>query len=99
MVREEFEFDLTKDAFLHLCEKIDGILIKKTRYLIPLSTGLTAELDVFHGELAPLVTVEVEFHSIEEANSFVAPNWFGKDVTNDGRYHNSYLSKHPIPQN
>ena len=37
--------------------------------------------------------VEVEFSSIDEANSFNPPEWFGKDVTHDGRFHNSYLSQ------
>ena len=30
---------------------------------------------------------------VEEANSFVPPEWFDEDVTDDRRYHNSYLSK------
>ena len=76
---------------MHLKEKIDGRLIEKTRYLISLTDKLTAELDVFHGDLAPLTLVEVEFESVEEANAFTAPEWFGEDVTNDGRYHNSNM--------
>ena len=40
-----------------------------------------------------MLLVEVEFESVEQANSFVPPEWFGDDVTNDKRYHNSYLSK------
>ena len=91
MVREEYNLPLTKEAYLHLREKIDGRLIEKTRYLIPLTDKLTAELDVFHGDLAPLTLVEVEFESVEEANAFTVPEWFGEDVTNDGRYHNSNM--------
>ena len=73
--------------------KIDGLLIEKSRYLIPLKDGLTAELDVFEGSLAPLLLVEVEFDSVEAAEAFTAPDWFGEDVTNSGKYHNSNLSK------
>ena len=91
MVREEYNLLLTKEAYLHLREKIDGRLIEKTRYLIPLTDKLTAELDVFHCDLAPLTLVEVEFESVEEANAFTVPEWFGEDVTNDGRYHNSNM--------
>lgn len=98
MAREEYNLPLTKEAYEHLLPKIDGLLIAKTRYLIPLSGKLTAELDVFEGELAPLVLVEVEFDSIEEANSFVAPDWFGEDVTNLGKYHNSYLSQYGLTE-
>lgn len=96
MVREEYNLPLTKEAFLHLLPKIDGLLIAKTRYLIPLDNHLTAELDVFEKDLAPLTLVEVEFDSVEEAEAFTAPDWFGEDVTNSGNYHNSYLSKNGL---
>lgn len=93
MAREEHEFPLSAEAFEHMLPKVDGILIEKIRYMIPLDEKHTAELDVFQGVLAPLRLVEVEFASVEEADSFVAPEWFGDDVTNSGEYHNSNLSK------
>lgn len=93
MVREEHEFPLNAEAFEHMLPKIDGILIDKIRYLIPLDEKHTAELDIFQGVLAPLRLVEVEFESVEDAESFVAPEWFGDDVTNSKKYHNSNLSK------
>lgn len=96
MVREEYNLPLTKEAYEHLLPKIDGLLIAKTRYLIPLWNGLTAELDLFEDALDGLKLVEVEFSSVEEANAFVAPEWFGEDVTGSGRYHNSYLSQHGL---
>ena len=52
MAREEYNLPLTKDAYDHLLPKIDGLLIEKTRYLIPLEDGYTAELDIFEGALA-----------------------------------------------
>lgn len=91
MVREEYNLPLNKESFYHLSQKIDGKLIEKTRYLIPLWDNLVAELDVFEGAHEGIVLVEVEFDSIEAANQFVAPDWFGEDVTNDGRYHNSNM--------
>ena len=93
MVREEHEFPLNAEAFEHMLPKIDGILIDKVRYLIPLADGHIAELDIFQGVLAPLRLVEVEFASVEEAEQFVAPEWFGDDVTNSKEYHNSNLSQ------
>jgi CYTH domain-containing protein len=93
MSREEYNLPLTRESYEHLLPKIDGLLIAKTRYLIPLWDGLTAELDIFEDELAPLSLVEVEFETEEVANSFTPPDWFGEDVTQDGRYHNSYLSR------
>ncbi len=96
MVREEYNLPLTEEAYTHLRPKIDGLLISKTRYLIPLDDKLTAELDIFEEDLKGLVIVEVEFDSIEEANTFTSPDWFGEDVTNSGKYHNSYLSQHGL---
>lgn len=93
MIREEYNLPLTKEAYDHLKPKADGIVITKTRYLIPLDEKLTIELDVFHNEYDGLYLAEVEFQSEEEALAFVPPAWFGADVTLDGRYHNSYMSK------
>lgn len=93
MVREEHNLPLTEEAYTHLKTKIDGRLISKTRYLIPLGEALTVELDVFHGDLAPLLLAEVEFPDEEGANRFTPPDWFGEDVTFSSKYHNSNLSK------
>ena len=95
MVREEYNLPLNEEAFLHMLPKIDGILIDKIRYLIPLDDKLTAELDIFRGTLAPLRLVEVEFDSEEEAIAFIPPAWFGDDVTHSKKYHNSNLSQEP----
>lgn len=93
MVREEYNLPLTKEAYEHLKPKADGIVISKTRYLIPLDEKLTVELDIFHNEYDGLYLAEVEFGSEEEALAFIPPAWFGEDVTLDGRYHNSSMSK------
>ena len=92
LAREEYNLPLTKEAYLHLLPKIDGRLIVKKRYLIPIASGLTIELDIFGGELAPLILAEVEFPDEETANHFIPPEWFGEDVTYSSKYHNSTLS-------
>lgn len=92
MVREEYNLPLTKESYEHLRTKIDGRLIIKKRYCIPYA-NYTIELDVFEGELAPLVLAEVEFSTEEEANSFLPPDWFSEDVTFSPLYHNSFLSQ------
>ena len=90
--REEYNLPLTEEAYLHLIEKADGKIISKRRYLIPFG-NYTIELDVFHEPFKPLIIAEVEFPSLEEANAFLPPEWFGEDVTGDYHYSNSYLSK------
>lgn len=93
MIREEYNLPLTEKAYEHLKEKVDGRLISKTRHVIPLENELFIELDIFHGDLEPLMLAEVEFPDEESANTFIAPEWFGEDVTYSGKYHNSVLSK------
>jgi len=93
MVREELNLPLTKNAYEHLIRKADGNIIRKKRYLIPSEHNLTIELDIFEAPFADLLLAEVEFSSVEEADSYITPDWFGEDVTLDGRYHNSYLSQ------
>ena len=97
MVREEYNLPLNEEAYRHLVQKADGIIISKKRYLIPLTDRLTIELDIFEGDLAPLKLAEVEFETKEEAESFLPPKWFGKDVTFSSDYHNSTLSRVGLP--
>ncbi|MBQ1491112.1 MAG: CYTH domain-containing protein, partial [Blautia sp.] len=44
--REEYNLPLTKEGYEHMREKVDGILIRKTRYLIPEKDGYTLIADV-----------------------------------------------------
>ena len=93
MMREEYNLPLNKTAYEHLLEKADGIVISKTRYILPEKDGLKIELDVFHGEHDGLILAEVEFPNEKMANSYCPPDWFGEDVTYSTKYHNSNLSK------
>ena len=93
LAREEYNLPLTQEAYEHLKPKADGLVISKTRYLIPEKDGLTIELDVFHDDYEGLLLAEVEFPSEDAANAYTAPAWFGRDVTFSSDYHNSTLSK------
>lgn len=93
MIREEKNLPLTQEAYEHLSQKIDGRLITKERYCIPFQEKYTIELDIFKGDLAPLVLAEVEFETEEQAISFLPPDWFGEEVTACPDYHNSVLSQ------
>ena len=93
LVREEYNLPLTRKAYEHLLKKADGIILTKRRYLIPIpDTALTVELDIFQGHYEGLMLAEVEFQTKEEADAFIAPAWFGPDVTFSGEYQNSRLS-------
>ena len=93
MAREEYNLPLNSESYEHLLKKADGNVITKHRYEIPDGTGKTIELDVFDGVFKGTIVAEVEFDSIEEADSYTPPEWFLEDVTNDTSYHNSNMSK------
>lgn len=94
----EVELPLTKEAYETLVSKTDGNMIYKTRYLVPLQDGFTAELDVFEGLLSGLVFVEVEFPDENSSKEFIPPSWFGKELSSDKRFSNYYLSQLPGPE-
>ncbi len=98
MAREEYNLPLTEEAYAHLRPKVDGILIHKIRYRLPYQDSYTIELDLFLDSLAPLLLAEVEFPSLEEAEAFLPPDWFGEDVTFSTDYHNSSLSQNGLPR-
>ena len=91
--RFEWEKEIPVDeatALLKLCEK--GI-IDKTRFEVKIGNHIF-EVDEFYGENKGLIIAEVELKS--ETEAFEKPVWLGKEVTNDIRYYNSYLSKNPF---
>ncbi len=92
LAREEYELPLSEQAYRHLLDKADGRRIQKERYRVPLGE-LTVEVDLFQGELAPLIMAEVEFSSVEQAEAFQPPAWFGREVTYDPAYTNAHLSQ------
>ena len=96
--REEYELNISENQYNNLAVKAETPFITKTRYIIPIGNTLKAELDEYHSQLEGLYTVEVEFSTISEAEAFIPPIWFGKDVSNDKRYKNTSLSLNGIPK-
>ena len=90
--REEYEKTISSTEYHNLMDKAGGRVIKKTRYYYPLEENKTAEIDFYFGNNIGLKTVEVEFDSLESAEKFQVPSWFGKEITNDANYKNSELS-------
>jgi adenylate cyclase len=70
--------------------------LEKTRHRIPVG-DLTAEVDIFAGSLSGLCLVEVEFPSVDDANAFKAPSWFGHEVTGHTEWSNASLARHGRP--
>jgi adenylate cyclase len=97
LVRGEEEFPIDAELFDRLWRLTDGRQVVKTRYLVPLGDGLTAEVDDYEGDLAGLLTAEVEFPDEAAAHAFAAPAWMGEDVTGDKRYANRTLAVKGLP--
>lgn len=90
--RREFEYPVPladATAMLALCEQP---LIEKRRRCIRHGRH-TWEVDEFLGDNAGLVVAEIELGSADEA--FDKPDWVGREISDDPRYFNSSLSRHP----
>ncbi len=93
--RNEVEIEILKEQFEKLWFMTEGRRIEKVRYEIDHS-GSKIELDIYCGILKGLIVAEVEFTSFELAKSFIPPNWFGREVTEDERYKNRNLVRFGI---
>lgn len=91
--RQEFEyripFDEAREILSNLCEKP---LVIKTRYIVNVN-GDKWEIDVFDGGNKGLIVAELELQS--EDQSIELPSWCGQEVSDDPRYYNVNLAKHP----
>jgi adenylate cyclase len=92
MVRTEEEFAIDARRFESLWPLTDERRVSKTRHLVPLDDGVTAELDVYSGAHDGLLTAEIEFPSVEASEAFDPPAWLGQEVTGDARYANQALA-------
>ena len=92
--RYEFEYEIPKHEAEEMISRFNiEPMITKTRHDVPFA-GLTWEVDVFEGANAGLVVAELELR--DEGQAFEKPPWVGEDVTNDRRYGNSSLARHPF---
>lgn len=94
---EETTILLRKEEFERLWPKTIKYL-SKTRYYYLLPGGLIAEVDIFEGKLKGLIFVEVEFPDKKSMDSFIPPDWFGRDVTQEKWSVNAYLAGKSFPQ-
>lgn len=92
--RDEFEYEIPlKDAREILDTLSEMKPIEKVRYRIPIN-GHVWEVDKFRGDNEGLVVAEVELES--ENETVEMPDWIDREVTDDARYYNSNLSRHPF---
>ena len=92
--RAEYEYAIpADDAHALLATLCLQPLIDKTRYT--LSEGQQCwEIDEFHGANDGLVIAEIELE--HENQDFARPDWLGTEVSDDPRYYNANLLRHPF---
>jgi len=93
VTRAEYEYKIPiEDANAMLNTLCEQPIIEKLRYTIGYH-GFVWEVDEFKGENQGLIIAEIELS--DEGESFVKPDWIGEEVSEDPRYFNSNLIKHP----
>lgn len=94
IARAEFEYPIpTGDAEVMLETLCERPIIEKFRHTEQ-HHGLTWEIDVFRGDNDGLVVAEIELSSADQ--TIELPAWAGLEVSDDPRYFNSNLLKHPF---
>ncbi|MEJ2142482.1 MAG: CYTH domain-containing protein [Gammaproteobacteria bacterium] len=83
-------------AFINIKSATLGITRQEYQYQIPVSDAQkdhTWEIDEFYGDNEGLIVAEIELKSEDE--TFEIPPWIGDEVSDDTRYYNVCLVKHP----
>ncbi len=91
--RKEFEYPIPREDAIEMLEIFCvKPLLEKKRYIIPYK-GFKWEVDEFLGDNQGLVVAEIELDKIDQP--FEKPDWIGKEVSDDPKYFNSSLVRHP----
>jgi len=92
--RTEYEYEIPRHEAEEMLDRFcEDPLIEKNRYYVPHDQHLW-EIDVFAGANTGLIVAEIELDDIEEP--FTKPAWVGQEVSDDPRYYNVCLAKHPF---
>lgn len=93
ITRKEYQYEIpvseARELLKTLCEPP---LIDKTRYIVNKGSHKW-EIDVFAGDNDGLIVAEIELN--HENEQFDKPDWIGKEVSEQQRYYNVCLVKHP----
>lgn len=88
--RDEWEYEIpVSDARELLSKLATGIIVRKTRYIVPYK-GYSWEVDEFHSPCAGLTVAEIELPDPDAV--FELPPFIGREVTGDPAYYNSSIA-------
>jgi len=93
--RAEFEYEIPLTDAQSMLSMAIGRTVEKKRHYVELN-GLVWEIDEFEGCNQGLLVAELELQS--EQQTFVRPNWLGREISTQLRYYNASLAIHPYSQ-
>lgn len=85
LAREEVEYSITQVIYDQLIAACGYVPLTKNR-ITATWNNTTVEIDVY--DQVNFIVVEVEFASMEEADSFAPPSWFGEEISFNKTYSN-----------
>ena len=85
LVREEIEYSITEEIYAQIVHAFKAVPLTKNRITAEWEDTLV-EIDCY--DQINMTVVEVEFESVKAAESFVKPDWFGKDISSEKQYSN-----------
>ncbi|MWV47178.1 CYTH domain-containing protein [Paenibacillus sp. HJL G12] len=90
IAREEVEYSISEGIYEQMIHAHQAVpLIKKRTTALWGDTKI--EIDEY--EQIQLMVLEVEFGAIEEAENFISPEWFGRDISTEKQYSNKKVWK------
>lgn len=90
LAREEVEYEISESMYAQVAAAFGFTPLTKIRITADWH-GRTVEIDIY--DQLQLSVLEVEFESLEEANTFAAPAWFGEDISSQKQYSNKTVWK------
>ncbi len=91
--RHEYEYEIPLPEAHEMLNAFSlGAVIEKRRFFVEHAEH-TWEVDVFEGDNDGLIVAEIELSAEDEV--FDLPSWVGDEVSDDPRYYNVCLVKHP----
>ncbi|WP_419871567.1 CYTH domain-containing protein [Candidatus Pristimantibacillus sp. PTI5] len=85
LLREEIEYSISESIYGQVIKAFGFVPLTKNRITAEWN-GRVIEIDTY--DQIALSVLEVEFDSEEAANTFQAPDWFGKDISSERQYSN-----------
>lgn len=87
--REEYEYEIPLLDGLEMLHRCTLKLEKIRNRVSPLDNSFVVDIDTYPNGL---IVAEVEFKTVEDANSFKPIEWFGKEITGQWEYSNITLA-------